>query len=414
LDNGSGLGVVVPHTGYLCSHITTPRSTVLPAGGAAAAIILSTKHVVMPSSGLYYGGWVVQAYSVSVPAGLHIIQRLGLMFFDANFTRVGEHYVDVEIGEPGGVWVQRSNTCRTPWNAAYVAFQCAAFNIGSAVATPSDGECAEMYFDDCWIMQQYDSSSVFNPQGSVIPNQLMVIAYSVTNSSVNFSWSAQSMLRSDGSTLTVQAGSIGSAGLSASTTYYTYWYVEVTTGLLKTTNGWPPPSSPSAPTALQTGMDGRIPVGTVSVTTLAADNYGTGGGTGGGGDTCPEAAELVELEGKGQIPAGQVRQGDRIKGKSFTSGEDVFREVIQVNSQSCVAWRIVNGHKVSPCEPVYVDGQWIPAYRAAGATFDPTPGTKILISVASDQYDEQNYYLVAGERLLIHNLQAEMGRFSPC
>jgi hypothetical protein len=98
-----------------------------------------------------------------------------------------------------------------------------------------------------------------------------------------------------------------------------------------------------------------------------------------------------------------VKSGDRIKGKSLKTGEDVYRAVLQITTEASVAWRMINGHRVSPCESVYVNDQWLPAFRVPGATFDTFNGTKVLISVASDEYDEQNFYVVAGEPLLIHN-----------
>jgi hypothetical protein len=153
------------------------------------------------------------------------------------------------------------------------------------------------------------------------------------------------------------------------------------------------------------GADGYMPIGVINVGTLAFDNPGTSTGTGGGQGVCPEAAELVDVDGKGQVKAVDVRPRDRIKGKSLKTGEDVYRTVVQTTTESSVAWRMVNGHRVSPCEAVYVNDQWMPAFQAPGATFDTFDGTKILISVESDEYDEQNYYLVSGTPLLIHNVQ---------
>jgi hypothetical protein len=64
---------------------------------------------------------------------------------------------------------------------------------------------------------------------------------------------------------------------------------------------------------------------------------------------------------------------------------------------------MVNGHRVSPCEPVYIAGQWMPAYRAPGATMDTFTGVKVLLTVNTDDYNEANYNLVSGQELLIHN-----------
>lgn len=109
------------------------------------------------------------------------------------------------------------------------------------------------------------------------------------------------------------------------------------------------------------------------------------------------------------IPAGAVKVGDWLRGRSFKSGVDVFRKAIQVRSVESSIWRIVAAHKVSPCEAVYAEGQWMPAYRVPGASVDTIRGVKVLISLESDENDEQNYWLVEGTALLIHNMM-----MSPC
>ncbi len=247
-------------------------------------------------------------------------------------------------------------------------------------------------------------STVLNNQGSTLQVQPLTIPYTVTNNSCVFSWAAQSMLRPDGSTLSIPAGSVSYTGLSASTTYYSYWYASSATGVLGQTNGTPPPTTPSAVMAAQMALDGRYPVGVISFTTLAASNSGTGGGTGGGGNTCPEASELVEVQGKGQIPASQVQAGDLLKGFDFTAKQDVYRKVVQVGVVSCPAWRVVDGHQVSPCESIYHEEQWKPAFRASGATMATSTSQKVLITVDALADGDHNYWLVSGTPLLIHNM----------
>lgn len=238
--------------------------------------------------------------------------------------------------------------------------------------------------------------------GSIAPGQLAILNWTSTSSSVNFTWAAQNLLRGDNTYLNVQAGSQSFTGLVASTTYYTYWYVVTTNGAMGFTNPVPPSSTPSSLLLAQCFLDGRYGIGTIPVTTSAVSGGG-GSGTGGGGDKCPEAAELVEVKDKGRIPAGQVQVGDLIKGKCFERGEDVYRKVTNVITVSSMAWRMIDGHRVSPCEAVYWNDQWMPAYKVPTATFDAMKGVKVKISVESDEYNEQNYYLVAGKTLLIHN-----------
>ena len=259
----------------------------------------------------------------------------------------------------------------------------------------------------------FTSSTGFNSLGWTA-TQLIVVNYSVTNAGAAFTWAAQTIQLADGSTLHVPTGSLSYTSLSASTTYYSYWYVNAATGALGQTNSNPPATTPSSLLLAQCSLQGRIAMPTISFTTLAASNPGTGSGTGGGGDTCPEASEQIETQNRGAIAAGDVKVGDLLKGRSFKSGTDVYRKVIQVVSKQSSTWRTVDGHRVSPCEAVYSGDKWIPAYRATGATVDTTLGTKMFISIESDEYDEQNYYLSGDQPLLIHNVSAGSGGFLPC
>jgi hypothetical protein len=245
------------------------------------------------------------------------------------------------------------------------------------------------------------TSSVLNNQGSIVPNQAIPLTVTYTSSSITVSVSSMSLLRPDGSTLSIGAGSKTYSGLASSTTYYIYPYIEVATGTLKFTNPDPPQTSPSTLLAAQRSLDGRIAVNLVAQATAASGNPG-GGGTG-GDPTCPEAAELVEEKTKGVIAAKDVEVGDYLKGKCFTTGEDVYRRVIQTSSVPASVWRMVDGHRVSPCEAIWHEGTWKPAYQASGATVDRFNGIRINISLDSDEHDEQNYYLADGTPLLIHN-----------
>jgi len=247
------------------------------------------------------------------------------------------------------------------------------------------------------------TSTLLNGQGSIIPAQSITYTSAglITNSAVGLSWTSQSVLRPDGSTLTLQAGSVSYTGLASSTTYYLYSYINAATGIMGFTNGTPPPTAVNAVMAVQAAGDGRYYLGTsIALTTLAATNGGTGGSGGGGG--CPEVAELVEVREKGLIPAGEVQAGDYIKGWSFQNNAVVYRLVEQAAKAPCSAWRMIDGHRNSPCESVYSSGQWMPAFRVEDAAMDTMIGTKALISVRADEDGEHNYYV--GD-LLIHNNQ---------
>ena len=77
---------------------------------------------------------------------------------------------------------------------------------------------------------------------------------------------------------------------------------------------------------------------------------------------------------------------------------------------------MIDKHRVSVCEPVYANGQWLPAFKVEGAVHDEFVGRKIMLTVESDDYNESNYYLLedksAGNSdLLIHNMKYDP---NPC
>jgi hypothetical protein len=280
------------------------------------------------------------------------------------------------------------NTSSAPvtWNVASVeALDLSVENISSAAG---------------YHLFRQGGSTFLLTQGSIVPTQAFQISWSATSTTISLSWSSTSLLRSDGSSFTVSTGS-ASFTVSASLTYFLYPYITYPGGLVQFANGNPPPTSPSYTFAAQQGLDGRISLTPLTIQSASGGTPNTG--TGGDGGSCPEESELVEVQGRGLLPAGQVMTGDYVKGFSFHSNSDVYRRVIAIIRRGCAAWRIVEGHKVSPCEPVYLDGKWIAAYKVPMATLGMGVGVKLEITVEADENDEHNYWLVDGTPLLIHN-----------
>jgi len=163
-------------------------------------------------------------------------------------------------------------------------------------------------------------------------------------------------------------------------------------------------------TAALSFSDGRISLGVISDSTTAS---GTGsGGTSDPGGTCPHEDEkvLVRRDGIEFIIASKfVRPGDEIKGFSFTSQTDVWRKVTRVAHVESTMWFKVNGYLCSPCETVYVGGEFMPAFKAPGAEkVRGLHGNRVELTVEPDDQNDhsnRNYYLVGNEApLLVHNL----------
>jgi hypothetical protein len=249
-------------------------------------------------------------------------------------------------------------------------------------------------------------STALNSQGSITTTQNLTSlpTYTATTSSITFNITAQSLTRADGSAFNILAGSQTFSGLSASTAYYLYPYITTATGIMSFANTSTLSTSASSLYMLQTNGDGHmsLPVNSAGTQVLSTTSFGSQGG-GGGAGSCPEGQELVEEQTKGVIKAIDVKVGDLLKGKVFSTGQDIYRKVIQTSTQEAAIWRMVDGHKVSPCEPLWHEGMWKPAYQAVGSTIAYGNGTRVNLSLETDDYNEQNYYLVDGTPLLIHN-----------
>jgi PA14 domain/Putative phage tail protein len=244
-------------------------------------------------------------------------------------------------------------------------------------------------------------STGLNQQGSVVPIQpIPSPSFTTTTTSISITWSSQTVQLSDGSSVTIGSGSKSYTGLTAGATYHLYPYIQISTLTMLFANATPPPSSINAADSAAANADGTYTVNPFTVTLPT-----TGTGSGGGTVTCPASTESVEVQDKGVILVSEVQAGDYIKGYSFHDKADVYRRVLSTGRESCHAWRLIDGHKVSPCEPVWYEGRCIPAYKVPGAVFDGSTGSKIMIHVDSDSYDECNYWLCGSTPLLVHNTQ---------
>ena len=244
-------------------------------------------------------------------------------------------------------------------------------------------------------------STVLNKQGSIVTIEpVPTPSYTKTPDSITFASFSISRQLSDGSSITVTYPGQTYSGLSNSTTYYFSPRIRTVDYVMEFANSDPPPTSPSSGYAIQAHLDGYFSMAPFSITTLSA---GGGSGSGGGEESCPDAPELVDVRGKGHIPVIDVQAGDWILGCSFQKGADVYRRVTSKRAAPCAAWQIVKGHKVSPCEPIWDGSHWTPAFRDPGAVFNADTGLKVELHVDSDEYAEHNFWLVSGDRLLIHN-----------
>jgi len=258
------------------------------------------------------------------------------------------------------------------------------------------------------------STSYLNALG-LAPNQS--IAESVTTNSysstsglctVTLSFPTQTLSRTDTSTVTLAAQELTWTNLQPATTYYIYPRLRLSDMTMHSVAGDPPAIPDTAinlANALLAAADGYYQGTPITVTTPnTSDSGGTVGGSGGEQGICPDGRELVIVKGRGEVPVSTVVEGDQILGR--TGDADGWKRVIGVRRAIAQSWYLVNGYRISPHHPVWIDGKWQRPYEVG--SFDPGAGERVKVTTDETSYDEQNYYLVGrGERLLIHNYRIE-------
>ena len=230
----------------------------------------------------------------------------------------------------------------------------------------------------------------------------------------------QTLLRSDGSSVTLPFGSISwfePGNLQPATTYYVYTCVRLSDMTIHSAIGDPPLSpdtTPNPTSALKAGSDGYFQGPNFMFTTQNASSAGgtaTGGGTG-GSYTCPDGRELVETLERGKVEVASVVVGEHLLGRGRGEAE-AWKRVRYVRHDRAYAWYLVNGYRMSPLDPVWYEGEWQLPYKIG--TLDLGEGDRVKIEVEGGDYDSHNYYLTGrGERLLIHNVQVPATASNPC
>jgi hypothetical protein len=248
------------------------------------------------------------------------------------------------------------------------------------------------------------TSTPLTKQGAVVPAVGLPVTVNLTPTSIEVVTTNQTRWFGDGNTIVVLASDTTFSSLANSTNYYIYMRYNTTTGVISFGHGaGTPPTAPSSQFAANCSFDGFSPLGLLIIQTQAS---GGGGGSGGGSsDTggCPEGAELVDIQGRGEIASRDVAIGDYILGENLATGEDVYRRVTNVTKHPNSTWRVVDSHRVTQRETIWYNGAWVPAYTVA-KDIDVFVGATVFISVEADTHDDHNYSLVGGtRRLTIHN-----------
>jgi hypothetical protein len=152
--------------------------------------------------------------------------------------------------------------------------------------------------------------------GSIPPTFNGTLTYSTTTTSITWSWSGLTILRSDGTTTAVPNSSQACTGLTNGTTYF-FWpyYDEVTNAVAFVTGGVGSPTiaftAKTTAQQQQQTLFNRIPL---SPTAMTAGTGVGGGGSGGGSGSCVRVGTVVESEFRGKVAIETCVLGERILG----------------------------------------------------------------------------------------------------
>lgn len=295
--------------------------------------------------------------------------------------------------------------------------------VGGVFSTPLEA--------DGWVCNDGTSqiqSTSLGTQGSIRPTvcPIWTIAQNTNNGSgactVRLTCASTPIPLTDGTSLTWPATDVTWVATLAGTTTYMFaprlklsdGTVHWATGTASNVNA-DPSTVPLATSAtadqknqltINQQYDGYIAgsFGFINVTT--PNNSGTGGGSSGGDPSCIHEDTKITLSEFGNVRAGTAEIGDYIRGKDLKTGEYSYRRIAFVLREYCADWYMVNGLLFTPGEPVWIDGKWIAAHNVPEAKqVIDLPGYKIKIAIDADDYDDQNFIVIAedGSELVIHN-----------
>jgi hypothetical protein len=248
-------------------------------------------------------------------------------------------------------------------------------------------------------------------------------SYSSTTSSITISWPSITVYRSEGSTISISAGSQVINGLSDGTTYKVYPFVVDTGGASGTMSfvggGSGSPSimhSAAGSAAAAAAMYGRsnIPMGSFVLSTPVS---GGGGGGGGGSSWCLHPETKLWVDGELRS-AGSVRPGQELE---TPDGPRAVVAVYRRNKHQWVDIETTGGHvlTVTPEHVLYsADGSHIHASALRLGVLLRTDADLVEVvslrlrdekaSMVAVELNQPHLYLAGPGRLLSHNSIAKL------
>jgi hypothetical protein len=275
------------------------------------------------------------------PAGVSAIQRIGIVFRQADGTDISEHVADLT----GGVgWTLKAKAAVAPSNAAYAEVELAAFVSNSSGSTfnTSTNIYAQLRWDDIYFASQSTTleHSGVNTGNTPSPNPL---SQSGTATTINVS--SFSIYYGFG-TVSYNSGSI--TGLAYGVKYYVFVddpsYSGGSVSYQQTTNSRD-----------LTNQEGRIYIGSI---TLSAGGGGVGGG--GGSGACLVAGTPIRLFNGTEKPVETLTLGDVLMSPYETEGAE-FQSMDVVEDVQLYRITLSDGRSItcSGKHHILVNGLWL-------------------------------------------------------
>ena len=213
----------------------------------------------------------------------------------------------------------------------------------------------------------------FTAQGSIPPNlSQSTFSYTSTTSSIVLSWTAGTILRSDGTSQAFTAGSVTITGLAASTTYSFYPYYDEVAGAVAFSAGGGGSTGTafvgSNAVASQTqNLQSHTPLSNGPVTSATTSSGSGGGGTGGGGTgICVRRGMKVETEERGIVDIETCEVGEHLLTLDVAKHEMAWTQIVARRCARQGLWvRLVTEEgavQVTPSHEIILnDGKGCPA-----------------------------------------------------
>src|ERR1700723_408053 len=189
--------------------------------------------------------------------------------------------------------------------------------------------------------------------GSTVPQIVgtvpAIFSYTSTTTTVSISWSSFTVFYANNTTATVASGSQSITGLSASSTYYFYPYLDSsnTVHFAAVSGGLGSPAilyRPQSPTAAQTiNLQQNTALSNGGIPAITPTSGG-GGGSGGGSGICLQAGQFVESRSRGVIPIETLDTGEWILGRTKWT-EVIAKKVVPQNH--FVRVTVLTGERIS-------------------------------------------------------------------